>query len=101
MDVYTPSLVPRHANRPNCWTRSRIGVACEEIGAMCLVKSAALAVYSIASVAAGPPTPDPPLSFLECDRRVGQNLDVGEPNHLRGSVVVGRGNHKEYLSHSD
>jgi hypothetical protein len=22
MDIYTPSLVPRHANRPNCWTRS-------------------------------------------------------------------------------
>jgi hypothetical protein len=63
LDVYTPSLVPRYANRPNCWTRSRIVVAREEIGAVCLVKSAALAVYSIVSVAAGPPTPDPPLNF--------------------------------------
>jgi hypothetical protein len=63
MDVYTLSLVPCYANRPNCWTRSGIGVACEEIYAMCLVKSAALAVYSIVSVAAGPPTPDLPLNF--------------------------------------
>jgi hypothetical protein len=63
MEVYTPSLVPGYANRPNCWTRSRIGVACEEIGAVCSVKSAALAVYSIIFAAAGPPTPDPPLNF--------------------------------------
>ncbi len=26
MDVYKPSLVRNYANRPNCWTRSRIDV---------------------------------------------------------------------------
>ena len=55
MDVYTPSLAPHYANRPNCWTRSRIGVACNEISDMYLVKSVALAVYSIISVTATEP----------------------------------------------
>jgi hypothetical protein len=43
--------------------RSRIDVACDEIGNMCLVKSVALAVYSIISVLANPSTPEPPLNF--------------------------------------
>ncbi len=38
-------------------------MACEEIGNICSVKSAALAVYNIVSTAAGLPTPEPPRNF--------------------------------------
>jgi hypothetical protein len=93
MDVYTPSLVPRYANRPNCWTRSQIGVACEEIGAMCSVKSAALAVYSIVSVAAGPPTPDPPLNFWSVIEEWGEtwmweNLTIREEESWLAEAIT-------------
>jgi hypothetical protein len=63
MDIYTPSEVPRYANRPNFWMRSRIGVACEEVGDVCSVKSVALAVYSILSVMTGPYSSKPPVNF--------------------------------------
>jgi hypothetical protein len=63
MDFYTPSLLPLYPNRPNFWTRSRIGVACEEVSSVCSIKSASLAVSSILSVATVPLTPEPPLNF--------------------------------------
>ncbi len=93
MDVYTPSLVPRYANRPNCWTRSRIGMACEEIGDVCSVKSAALAVYNIVSTAAGPPTPDPPQNFWSMIEEWGEtwmwdNLTIrGETSWLAVAIA--------------
>jgi hypothetical protein len=63
MDIYTPSEVPRYANRPNMWTCSRIGVAREEVGDVCSVKLVALAVYSILSITAGLPSPELPMNF--------------------------------------
>jgi hypothetical protein len=49
MDVYTLSIVPRYARRPNCWTRSQIGVPKEEIGEICMVKNVSLDVISVSS----------------------------------------------------
>jgi hypothetical protein len=49
MDVYTPSLVPRYARRPNCWTRLQIGMLKEEVGELCMVKEVALGVISVSS----------------------------------------------------
>ncbi len=49
MDVYTPSLMPRYARRPNFWTRLRIGVPNKEIGEICTVKDVALGVISVSS----------------------------------------------------
>ena len=63
MDVYTPSGIPLYSNRPNFWTRSRIGVPAEVIGEICSVKSVALAVYSILTTAVAAPTPQPPSNL--------------------------------------
>jgi hypothetical protein len=63
MDIYTPSAIPLYANRPNFWMRSWIKVPWEELGDTCLVKPVALAVYSILSTSASPPTPIPPADF--------------------------------------
>jgi hypothetical protein len=52
---------------------------------MCLVKSAALAVYSIISVAAGPPTPDPPLNFWSVIEEWGKTW-MWENLTIRGEV---------------
>jgi hypothetical protein len=93
MDNYAPSLVPRYANRPNCWMRSRIGVACDEIGNMCMVKSVALAVYSIISVAANPPTPEPTSNFWSVIEEWGktwmwENLTIqGEVSWLAEAIA--------------
>jgi hypothetical protein len=63
MDIYTPSAVPFYANRPNCWTQSWLNVTHEEIGNICSVRNVGLAVYSVISSAAGPPTPAAPTEF--------------------------------------
>jgi hypothetical protein len=44
MDVYKHSLVRNYANRPNCWTRSRIDVPQVDQGEICSMKDVALAV---------------------------------------------------------
>ena len=49
MDVYGPSLVWNYANRPNCWTRSRIDIPLNECGEICSMKDVALVVKSIIS----------------------------------------------------
>jgi hypothetical protein len=63
MDIYNPSEVPWYTNRPNMWTRSRLGVAREEVKDVCSVKLVALAAYSILSIAASPPSPELPMNF--------------------------------------
>jgi hypothetical protein len=63
MDIYTPSAIPQYANCPNCWTRSRLDVPHEELGKICSVQNVTLAVYSVVSSCAGPPTPAPPTDF--------------------------------------
>ena len=65
MDVYTPSLVPGFVSRPNCWTRSRIGITREECTTLCTTKEVGLAVRSICSFAPAAPTSEPPQSFLD------------------------------------
>jgi hypothetical protein len=47
MDVYEPSLVRNYANRPNCWTRSRIDVPQVDQGEICSMKDVVLAVKRI------------------------------------------------------
>jgi hypothetical protein len=63
MDVYTPSLVPRYTRRPNCWTRSRIGVPKEEIGKICTIKDVALGVIGVSSYLPRPPEKEAPSLF--------------------------------------
>ena len=63
MDIYTPSAIPRYSNRPNFWTRSRIGVPTEEVGGICLVKPVVLVVYSILTSTAPTPAPQTPLNL--------------------------------------
>ncbi len=63
MDVYTPSLVPRYTRRPNCWTRSKIGVRKEEIGKICMIKDVALGVIGVSSHTPWPPEKEAPSSF--------------------------------------
>ena len=54
MDIYSPSEVPRYANRPNCWTRSRLDQAPIEVGQLCTVRSVAAAVWRISSYTPAP-----------------------------------------------
>ena len=68
MDVYGPSLVRNYANRPNCWTRSRIDTPLIEHGEICSMKEVALAVKSISSHAPRPPTQATPSTFWEVIR---------------------------------
>jgi hypothetical protein len=63
MDIYTPLAIPWYSNRPNFWTRSRIGVPKEEVGDICSVKPVALAVYSILTSTAPAPAPQTPLNL--------------------------------------
>ena len=44
MDIYSPSLVPRYANRPNFWTRSRVDQPVRCRGSICTTDSIALGV---------------------------------------------------------
>ncbi len=53
---------------------------------MCSVKSAALAVYSIVSVTAGPPTPDPRLNFWSMIEEWGKTW-MWENLTIRGEVL--------------
>ena len=72
MDIYSTSLVPRYANRPNCFTRSRIDVTLVERGDICTIKQVALAVIGVQSSA--PPLPIEPstTSFWEIVQSWGQ-----------------------------
>jgi hypothetical protein len=65
MDVYGygPSLVRNYANRPNCWTRSRINIPLNDCGEICSMKDVALAVKSIISHSPRPPTQATPSTF--------------------------------------
>jgi hypothetical protein len=54
MDVYTPSLVPRHARRANRWTRALIDQPRVNIGAICTTREVALGVMTIILFAEGP-----------------------------------------------
>ena len=55
MDIYSPSEVPRYANRPNCWTRSRVDQEPVDMGQICTVRPVATAVWRISSYT---PPPD-------------------------------------------
>ena len=55
MDIYLRSLVPRYANRPNCYTRGRIDVPRVEKGHICTIKHVALAVIGVQSSSPPPP----------------------------------------------
>ncbi len=65
MDVYEPSLVRNYANRPNCWTRSRINAPLVDQGEICLGKDVALAVKSVILHSPCSPTIAPPSTFWE------------------------------------
>jgi hypothetical protein len=47
MEIYTPSDVPRYANHPNCWTRSRVDQPVHLCGDICTVLKVALGVWKI------------------------------------------------------
>ncbi len=49
MEVYTPSLVPRYAHCPNCWTCSRVDQPQTEMGNICLVDQVAPTVWKVCS----------------------------------------------------
>ena len=68
MDVYGPSLVRNYANRPNCWTRSRINIPLNDHGEICSMKDVALAVKSIISHSPRPPTQATQSTFWEVIR---------------------------------
>ncbi len=85
MDIYTPSTVPLYANQPNCWTQSQLDVPHEELGDICSVQNAALAVYSVVSSSAGPPTLAPPTDFWRVVEGWG-NTWMWDNLTLRGDV---------------
>ena len=68
MDVYGLSLVRNYANRPNCWTRSRINIPLNDHGEICSMKDVALAVKSIISHSPRPPTQATQSTFWEVIR---------------------------------
>ena len=49
MDVYKHSNLPRMANTPNRWTRTRMNQNSEERGIVCSVREAGLAIVAISS----------------------------------------------------
>ncbi len=49
MDKYTPSVVPRFANRPNCWACLRVDQQPRPPGVICSVLLIALGVWQISS----------------------------------------------------
>ena len=65
MDIYTPSEVPRYANRPNCWTRSRVDQPLQQTGVRCSVHSVALGVWKISSQAPHDRVNPPPSTLQE------------------------------------
>ena len=71
MVVYGPLLVRNYANRPNCWTCSRIDIPLNECGKICLIKDEALAVKSIISHTPRPPTQATLSTFWEVIRGLG------------------------------
>jgi hypothetical protein len=72
MDVYSPSLVPRYSNRPNCFTRSRIDIPLESRGNICTIKQVALTVIGVVSSTDPAPEKEKPESFWDVVRNWGQ-----------------------------
>jgi hypothetical protein len=70
IDVYE---VRNHANRPNCWTCTRIDPPLVDQGEICSMKDVALAVKSIISYLPRPPTKANPASFWEVIRAWGND----------------------------
>jgi hypothetical protein len=65
MDMYTPSLVPGHTRKPNCWMRSQIGQPRVDTGSICTVCKVFLGVKTIITYAEGPPACTQPTAFWE------------------------------------
>ena len=72
MDVYSPLLVPRYSNRPNCFTRSRIDAPLKSRGKICTIKQVSLAVIGVLSSTDSAPEKEKPQSFWEIVRNWGQ-----------------------------
>ena len=93
MDVYSPSLVPGFAHRPNCWTRARIGVRREECATLCTVKETGLAVMSICSFTDAAPAKRPPTNFWDVIQDWGyawlwEDLRVVGPSDWLASAIA-------------
>ena len=73
MDIYVPSEVPRYANRPNCWTRSRVDQESVEVGQICTVRPVATAVWRISSYTPPPDRMVLPASLQEVFERWGND----------------------------
>jgi hypothetical protein len=71
MDIYTPSQVPGYTKRPNCWTRSQIGVHLEEEGEYCTVKQVSLGVYTFVSHTPRTQATMEPMAFWDMDKSWG------------------------------
>jgi hypothetical protein len=69
MDVYTPSLVPRHTRRANRWTRACIDQPRVDIGTICTTREVALKVMTIILFVEGPTTHEKPTTYWEVLRR--------------------------------
>jgi hypothetical protein len=95
MDVYTPSLVPRHTRRANRWTTTRIDQPRVDIGTICMTREVALGVMTIILFAEGPSTPKKPTTFWEVLRRwqrmwMWENLQwVGNDNWIAEAIEGG------------
>ena len=93
MDVYEPSLVRNYANRPNCWTRSRIDIPLVDRGEICSMKDMALVVKSIISHSPRPPAQVTPSTFWEVIRGWGNtwlwdNLSImGDPDWIAALIA--------------
>ncbi len=94
MDVYTPSLVPQYARRPNCWTRLQIGVPKEEIGKICMVKDIALGLGCDKRIITHTSTSGKggTVIILEHSRKLGKHVDVGKPADHGGHWMDSIGN---------
>ena len=68
MDMYGLPLVRNYANRPNCWTHSRINIPLNDRGEICSMKDVALAVKSITLHSPRHPTQATPSTFWEVIR---------------------------------
>ncbi len=69
MDVYIPSLVPRHARHANRWTRARIDQPRVNIGAIFMTRELTLGVMTIILFAEGAPTHKKPTTNWKVLRR--------------------------------
>ncbi len=65
MDISTPSEVPRYANRPNCWTQSRVDQVLLDVGNLCAMHPVAPALWKILSSKDAAQPEMPPFSLRE------------------------------------